>query len=102
MDAFDADVLIYAAVPDHPLGARVRSVLVAPGAENVGSVLLLPELLTKPARDGDEVEHAQLSGLLSRLDLGDIEGPPARVPGELGGKSVCAAGAHFRGPRGAA
>lgn len=24
MDAFDADVLIYAAVPDHPLGRRVR------------------------------------------------------------------------------
>jgi hypothetical protein len=27
MDAFDADVLIYAAIPGHELGRRVRSLL---------------------------------------------------------------------------
>ena len=58
MDAFDADVLIYAAVPDHPLGRRVRALFpVQPtttsgAVAGVGSVLLLPELLTKPMRDG--------------------------------------------------
>ena len=45
MDAFDADVLIYAVVPDHPLGRRVRALFpVDPGeVAGVGSVLLLPE-----------------------------------------------------------
>ena len=54
MDAFDADVLIYAAVPEHPLGQRVRALFpLEPVDETgltagVGSVLLLPELLSKP------------------------------------------------------
>ena len=47
MDAFDADVLIYAAVPGHALGRRVR-VLFPPqpvdqseAIAGIGSVLLL-------------------------------------------------------------
>ena len=56
VDAFDADVLIYAVVADHLLGRRVgaRSLSIelplperSPGS---GSVLLIPELLTKPLR----------------------------------------------------
>lgn len=56
MYAFDADVLIYAAARDHSLGRRVRALLavdplVASGAiSGIGSVLLIPELLTKPFR----------------------------------------------------
>jgi len=75
MDAFDADVLIYAAVPDHPLGRRVRALFpVAPTTATgevagIGSVLLIPELLTKPLRQGADAELEALSLLLSRLDL---------------------------------
>jgi hypothetical protein len=59
VDAFDADVLIYAAIPDHPLGRRVAALFSAEPAaksgmrDGVGSVLLLPELLAKPLKDGE-------------------------------------------------
>jgi len=46
MDAFDADVLIYAAVPGHPLGEQVVTLFpsAAPATvAGIGSVLLLPE-----------------------------------------------------------
>ena len=43
MDAYDSDVLIYAATADHPLGIPVRAHL--DRARGVGSTLLLPELL---------------------------------------------------------
>ncbi len=72
MDAFDADALIYAAVPGHPLGKRVavRFQSAAPGAlVGTGSVLLLPEVLGKPLRDGATAEVRLLAGLLARLDL---------------------------------
>ena len=72
MDGFDADVLIYAAVPDHPLGRRVLALLNAGSAEEpagVGSVLLLPEVLAKPMRDGATDEVEVLAGLLAKLDL---------------------------------
>ncbi len=64
MDAFDADVLVYAAVRGHALGRRVRALFVdAPVQETVvgiGSVLLLPELLSKPIR---EEAHDELVAL---------------------------------------
>lgn len=75
MDAFDADVLVYAAVAEHPLGRRVRALFpVAPVRDSgavagVGSVLLLPELLSKPLRDGNDDELRELGALLGRLDL---------------------------------
>jgi predicted nucleic acid-binding protein len=70
MDAFDADVLIYAAVPGHPLGRRVAGLLGAPGRrQRIGSCLLLTELLSKPLRDGQAAEVRALAGLLARLDL---------------------------------
>lgn len=71
MDAVDAEVLIYAAVADHPLGRRIRA-LFAPESGSragVGSVLLLPEVLAKPMRDGHAEELIVLAGLLSRLEL---------------------------------
>jgi predicted nucleic acid-binding protein len=72
MDAFDADALIYAAVPGHPLGARVATLFRAAGPGELagtGSVLLLPEVLGKPLRDGSTDEVRLLAGLLARLDL---------------------------------
>jgi predicted nucleic acid-binding protein len=68
VDAFDADVLIYAAAAGHQLGRRVRPLFARPMA-GIGSVLLLPELLAKPLRDGADDELAALAGLLGRLEL---------------------------------
>jgi predicted nucleic acid-binding protein len=85
MDAFDADALIYAAAPSHPLGGRVRALFPAaspsPGDPpvGVGSVLLLPELLGKPMREGATDELRQLAGLLSRLDLHPLDRETAEV-----------------------
>lgn len=76
MDAFDADVLIYAAVPGHPLGQRVAARFrgAAPGTTaGVGSLLLLPEVLGKPLRDGTADEIRVLAGLLARLDLRPVD-----------------------------
>ncbi len=74
MDAFDADVLIYAAVPGHPLGGRAAALLAGgrPPA-GIGSVLLMPEVLGKPLRDGAVGEIRVLAGLLARLDLRPVE-----------------------------
>lgn len=73
MDCFDADVLIYAAVAGHELGRRVRALFPVEPVEDsrvgVGSVLLVPELLTKPLRENATDELAELSTLLGRLDL---------------------------------
>jgi predicted nucleic acid-binding protein len=72
MDAFDADALIYAAVPGHPLGKRVAALFrsAAPGTlVGTGSVLLLPEVLGQQLRDGATDEVRLLAGLLARLDL---------------------------------
>jgi predicted nucleic acid-binding protein len=75
MDAFDADVLIYASIPGHPLGRRVAALFsavpVGSGGRRagVGSALLLPELLSKPLRDEDTAAVTALSGFLARLDL---------------------------------
>lgn len=90
MDAFDADVLIDAAVPDHPLGERVRALFPAEAtAESgavagVGSVLLIPELLTKPLRDGAESEITALAALLARLDLRAADEAIAQLAASLG------------------
>jgi len=71
MDAFDADVLIYAVIPGHPLGGRVRRLFSDVSRQHVGigSVVLLSEVLAKPLRDGATREIAELVRLLSRLDL---------------------------------
>lgn len=72
MDAFDADALIYAAVPGHPLGERVAALFRSAGPGELagtGSVLLLPEVLSKPLGDGSADEVRLLAGLLARLDL---------------------------------
>src|SRR5260370_18700527 len=79
MDAFDADVLIYAAVAGHPLGRRVIALFLesAKRCAGTGSVLLLPELLGKPIRDGGVNAVRALAGLLARLDLRPVDRAPA-------------------------
>ena len=87
MDAFDADVLIYAAVPGHEHGRRVRALFpVEPGlpAAGIGSVLLLTELLTKPLRDRADDEIARLAALLSRLELLPVDRSTAALAAALG------------------
>jgi predicted nucleic acid-binding protein len=78
MDAFDADVLIYAAVPQHPLGRRVLALLEGSAARG-GSVLLLPEVLGKPLRDGRASEVRVLAQLLARLDLRAVDRATADI-----------------------
>ncbi len=88
MDAFDADVLIYAAVPGHPLGSRVRALFDAAdsGEAGAGSVLLLPEVLGKPVRDGAKDEVRVLAGLLARLDLRPVDLATAELATALSGR----------------
>lgn len=92
MDAFDADVLIYAAAPGHPLGERVAALFTAwPVVDprvmvGVGSVLLVPEVLSKPLRDGDVVTVRKLSQLLARLDLRPVDRITAAQAAVLGAK----------------
>lgn len=85
MDAFDADVLIYAAAVGHPLGTGVRALFPdEPGqTAGVGSVLLLPEVLAKPMREGRSDEVTALAGLLSRLRLRPVDPVTAEVATSL-------------------
>jgi predicted nucleic acid-binding protein len=90
MDAFDADVLIYAAVADHHLGMRVRALFPIEPVEGtgtlagIGSVLLLPELLAKPLREGAIDELTELGALLGRLDLRPVDEVTAELATALG------------------
>lgn len=84
--AFDADVLIFAAAEDHPLGSSVAE-LFATDAEivGIGSVLLLTEVLTKPVRaDPDSAETTALISLLGRLDLHPVDETTALLAVSLG------------------
>jgi len=82
MDCFDADALIYAAIPGHLLGQRVAALFrrTGPGTlAGAGSVLLLPEVLSKPLRDGTAEEVRTLAGLLARLDLRPLDRATAEL-----------------------
>lgn len=87
MDAFDADVLIYAAARRHPVGAAVAALFPddvdSIDSVGVGSVLLLPELLSKPMRDDDQAQLQALGWLLSRLELLPTDEETARLATSL-------------------
>jgi predicted nucleic acid-binding protein len=84
MDAFDADALIYAAVPGHRLGRPIAALIgSAPAPAGSGSVLLLPEVLGKPLRDGAVGEIRVLAGLLARLDLRPVDMATAELATSL-------------------
>ena len=82
MDAFDADALIYAAT-DHPFRRAIRRVLRS-GEECVGSVLLIPEVLSKPLRTDAEREVDDLLILLDHLTLLPCDLATARLAASLG------------------
>lgn len=86
MDAFDSDALIYAAIPRHELGACILALFEGTelGPVGVGSVLLLPEVLSKPDRLGRTTELRVLQDLLSRLDLRPTDLPTAALAAALG------------------
>lgn len=90
MDAFDADVLIYAAAPGHSLGRKVLALFAEEPldheepAAGVGSLLLVPELLIKPIREDAQEEVAALAGFLSRLDLRPLDAATADLAVALG------------------
>jgi predicted nucleic acid-binding protein len=90
MDAFDADVLIYATVAGHALGRRVRALFPTDPVETtgavagIGSVLLLPELLAKPLREQAADDLAELGALLARLDLRPTDVATAELATALG------------------
>lgn len=94
MDAFDADVLIYAASPGHRLGRRVARLFEDPDrpaddgghAAGVGSVLLIPELLAKPMRDGRDDEIDALAFVLARLELRPVDQATADLAAVLAGQ----------------
>ncbi len=89
MDAFDADCLIYAAADRHPLGVRVAALLDAQpprAGVNVGSTVLIPELLSKPIREERADEIRQLTFVLSRLELRPVDRSVASLAAVLGAR----------------
>ena len=85
-DAFDSDVLIYACAPEHPLGRRVRALFTTKEPDQlagVGSLLLLPEVLAKPMRQGATTEVTELVGLLGRLELRGVDPVTAEIAASL-------------------
>jgi predicted nucleic acid-binding protein len=87
MDTFDADALIYAAVPGHPEGRRVLGLFQQASGTLIGSgsVLLLPEVLSKPRREGSPKLPA-LESLLARIDLRPVDLVIAELATVLGAK----------------
>jgi predicted nucleic acid-binding protein len=90
MDGFDADVLIFAIQTGHPLGTRVAELFRHPSVVadqvGVGSVLLLPEVLSKPTRLADEDSLSKLLRFLGRLELLPVTASTARLAVDLGAR----------------
>jgi predicted nucleic acid-binding protein len=86
MDAFDADVLIFAAKRD-ARGSTVASLLMNEGSDGrrIGSVVLITELFGKSV-GRDESEWSRLQALLAHLDLKDVDHETAELSASLQGK----------------
>jgi predicted nucleic acid-binding protein len=85
LNAFDTDCLIYAAEPGHALGVGALR-LVEGDEPAIGSVMLVPELLIKPARNDQMGGRERLSELLARLHLIDVDNRIAEASVLLGAK----------------
>jgi len=82
-------VLIYAAVPGHLLGRRVRALFRSleksiGAVAGTGSVLLVPEVLIKPSRMRAQEELVALGSLLSRVELRPTDHATATLATALG------------------
>ena len=84
--AFDADVLIYAAQTIHAYGPDIRALLENPNLDGSrsGSLLLLPELLSKPMRMGWQAELDALTDILATLELTPMDAPVAALAAQFG------------------
>jgi predicted nucleic acid-binding protein len=74
VDAFDSDVLIYAAQRD-PRG-EVAARLVDAGARSeqvIGSVVLVSEVFAAPVGEIHEAERQRLINIIAALDLKDVD-----------------------------
>lgn len=83
-EAFDSDVLIYAA-NGLPSGMEVRR-LIEGGGVFIGSVVLRPETLSKPFRAGNMVEFDAVERVLGQLDLKAVDDDLAVAATELAAK----------------
>lgn len=83
-DAFDAEVLISAA----SIGPRAPAAQAAieSSMSRIGSVVLLPEVLSKPLRTDDLRERNALVALLSTFDLKPVDEEIADAAVTLGAK----------------
>ncbi len=86
--AFDADVIIYSADPNHPLGQKITALLSDPAFndQRFGSTLLLPETLIKPVRFRIQEEHDTLLRNLTYIDLIAPDKRIAMLAVQLGAK----------------
>jgi predicted nucleic acid-binding protein len=89
MDAFDADVLIFAADPKNTMGRRVAGLFPVDAVDDgevvgVGSVILIPEVLSKPWRAQDFMALEALEAFLGRLELRPTTLGTANLAGVLG------------------
>ncbi len=87
MDAFDADVLIDVANGAHrAMGVTALFDATVPASTGIGSVVLVPEVLTKPIRTGDDHEEAAMAIVLGRLELLPTSRAVAYLAAKLGAK----------------
>jgi predicted nucleic acid-binding protein len=84
--AFDADVLIYAAQTIHAYGPDIRALLENSNLDGLrsGSLLLLPELLSKPMRMGWQAELDALTDILATLELTPMDASVAALAAQFG------------------
>lgn len=83
-DAYDADVLITAVNPG-PTSAVCRAAI-AGSNDRIGSVVLVPEVMTKPVRLRDDRELGALTDLLATFDLKVVDEEVADASVTLGAK----------------
>jgi predicted nucleic acid-binding protein len=84
VDAFDSDVLIYAAKRDPRGDIAARLVGAASPADQViGSVILVSEVFAAPVGRINEAERQRLINLIAALDLKDVDHEVADLAGTL-------------------
>ena len=87
MDAFDSDVLIYAAGRD-PRGDEVARLIAAAAQSRpgIGSVVLVSEVLGAPSARVNPAEQQRRINILANLDLKDVDYETADLAGTLRAK----------------